>query len=174
MKDPIGYTLFLMLLTGTILGCFAARLLDFHSFVTLSSQFDHTAFAAVWRPIAKFLLVIFLLAFTAWGTMLIPAVFGIEGFCFGLAVSSAIFGTGIGSSGTVMITLLFRIIILFPYAFLLGGWAIKRSADFGAEPDSTAMFSLLVITAIVSVAVAFFECTFGSWLASIYLMKIGV
>ncbi len=167
-----GAMLLMLFLTGVVLGCVLAQRLGLRCYVTANEEksFD-AAFLRVLLWNAKFLLVAYLLAFSPGGILLLPPLFGAEG-----ALLGALFGAVLSAQGVVMLlclvaTLLFRLVLVVPYGFLLGLWAMRQSLEFGSKQDRST-FCILVLTGAVLLAASLLECTVAKDAA--YYLRFGV
>lgn len=167
-----GAMLLMLFLTGVALGCVLAQWLGLRCYIT--AEEDKSFDAALIRVLlwnAKFLLTSYLLAFSPGGTLLLPLLFGAEG-----ALLGALFGAVLSAQGAAMLPclvamLLFRLVLVVPYGFLLGLWAMRQSLGFGSEQDRSA-FGVLVLTGAVLLAASLLECTVAKDAA--YFLRFGV
>lgn len=171
----------LLFLTGILLGVLLVRHFALLGAVFSGVQdaedleaFINRDFAEVFLSTGKLLLLLYLLGFQRWGAAMVPPVFGVEGLYFGGTVYSVI--SFMGSRGAVMsiLLMLFRLVLILPYSFVLGGWAVEQSLRFSLPEDRSARFGVLVITLGVMLLASFLECTLGRWLGGMYYLTFGV
>ena len=117
---------------------------------------------------------VFLMGFTHWGAGLIPAWFGIEGFLLSGAVCASALGYGLRGLWAAGLVLSFRLLMLLPYSFLLGSWAVDRSPRFDSTPGRGNAFLIGVITVAAALVTALLECSLGRWLGCLYFLSFGV
>jgi hypothetical protein len=81
-----------------------------------------------------------------------------------------------GPSGALWLGVLlcFRLLLVLPYGFLLGSWAVERSLAFDASAPGIREGEILLLTLLVLAAAAVLECTVAHWLGGIYYLKFGV
>lgn len=177
--DRCSGQLLLLFLTGVLLGgvlvrCFSLDSSLFSGIVD-KSQLEHLLGVDFFTALvaqAKFLLLLYLLSFQSWGAMFVPPVFGIEGICYGVAVCSL--GLNMGAHGIVVafLLLMFRFLVILPYGFLLGCWAVERSLNF---PESYGKpLAILALTCGILLLSAFLESSLARWLGGMYYLKFGV
>lgn len=177
--DRCSGQLLLMFLTGVLLGGVLVRYFGLGSSVfsgivdksQLKSFFGVDFFTAVVAE-AKFLLLLYLLSFQSWGAMLVPPVFGIEGICYGMTVCSLMIALGGKGAVVAFLLMIFRLVLILPYGFLLGVWAVERSLSF---PENRGRpMAILVMTCAVMLLSAFLESSLARWLGGMYYLKFGV
>ncbi len=180
-KNRTALLLFLMFLTGTLLGAVFARHFSMFAVVFSGVQDGQSLQALLGRDMAdvfvscgKLLLLIFLLSFQRWGAFGIPAVFGIEGFCFGGTVAGLISFMGPRGAVLAVLLLLFRLLLVIPYSFLLGVWAIEQSLSFDLPGDGRKKAGVFFCTLALMLLASFLECTLGRWLGGMYYLTFGV
>lgn len=167
-----GAMLLMMFLTGVVLGCLLARLLGLQCF--LAPEADWALAPNLYRVLlwnAKFLMTAYLLAFSPGGICLLPPLFGVEGALLGALFGAAILSQGLPILPELASLLLFRLILVVPYGFLLGGWSMRQSLGFGSEQDRSA-FGVWLLTAGVLLAASLLECTAAKDAA--YYLRFGV
>lgn len=175
-KQRCTALLLLLFLTGLLLGCLFVRHFDLSASLlgtgAAENSGDAQRFWAVLLRNGKFLLVIYLLAFSRSGALLIPLIFALEGLMLGTAAGGVL--TGQGALGLVGLGLLFlfRLTLVIPFGFLLGCWAVERSLSFGTRPRESG--GILLTTLLVLLLSALLECTLARWLGGIYFLKFGV
>lgn len=169
----------LLFLTGNLLGGILVRHFDFSGSLfpgvvdraDLSGYFG-TGFLQVLLAEGKFLLVLYLLSFQRWGAMLIPPVFGVEGIFFGMTTCSLVLGLGPKGLVVSFLLMLFRLVLILPYGFLLGGWSVERSLQFPSHSSNA--LGVLAVTLGVMLLGAVFESSLARWLGGMYYLKFGV
>lgn len=169
----------LLFMTGILLGALLVRHFDIFAGVfsgvqnqTDLKRFLNRDFAQIFLSCGKFLLLIYLLGFQRWGAMLVPPVFGVEGLYFGGTVSCLIALMGLRGMVMAVLLMLFRFLLVLPYGFLLGGWAVEQSLGFSESVGNR--FAVLLITLLVMTLAAFLECSLGRWLGGMYYLTFGV
>ena len=165
-----------MFLTGLVLGCLLAGLLGIRLELLpmCGTQLPGAAqVLLLLRRNAKLLLLLFLLAFTRWGAMLIPVVLGMEGALLGMTFGG-VFALS-GKSGLLLLSLLQlpRLLLVVPYGFLLGSWAWRQSLEFGMETRRD-VGGVLLITVLAVLLAAALECTLSRFGCAAYSLKFGV
>ena len=170
-----GLLLFLFL-TGLVLGCslvqlmgLAIRLLPGRPVLGCDLSQVHLILLLH----AKFLLAIFLLAFCPRGVLLLPPLFGAEGMLLGMVLGAAGSGGGIVAVIGTLLLLLFRLLLVLPYGFLLGRWAMGQSLSFGQVHDRNAL-GVLLLTAVWILGASVLECSLGRWFLAVYYLRFGV
>lgn len=174
--------LLLMFLTGCVLGCGLCILAGIRGTLfpgVSGSAASFREFALRPDPVVlasciRLCVPVFLLGFTRWGAALIPAWFGIEGFLLSGAVCAFAMGNGLHGLCAAGILLSFRLLLLLPYSFLLGSWAVDRSLRFDWAPGLGNAFMIGVITVAAAVVTALLECSLGRWLSCMYFLSFGV
>ena len=171
----------LLFLTGILLGYLLVRYFGLSGGV-FSGVFDEGdlslyvrgAFPEVLLSMGKFLLLLYLLGFQRWGAMMVPPVFGIEGIFFGVSVCGLV--SALGARGVLLslLLMLFRLILVVPFGFLLGGWAVEHSLSFPQAAEKRNSFGVLAVTLAVLLLAAFLDCTLARWLGGMYYLKFGV
>jgi hypothetical protein len=172
--------LFLLFITGAALGCLlvwksglSGQLFDGltnqQGLEGLLSSYDR---ASVFLWNGKFLLLIFLLSYVRWGAAMLPPLFGVEGLLLGGVASSIIPSMGLTGGICLCILLGLRLLLVLPYSFLLGGWAVEESLSFGELAGNRT--AVLVLTLAVILVASFLECTLARWLGGMYYLKFGV
>lgn len=169
----------LLFLTGNLLGGILVRHFAFSgslfSGVADSSGlrgYFGTDFLQVLLAEGKFLLVLYLLSFQRWGAMFVPPVFGLEGIFFGMTTCSLVLSLGGRGLIVAFLLMLFRLLLVLPYGFVLGGWSVERSLRF-PERCGTAL-GVLGVTLVVMLLGAVFESSLARWLGGMYYLKFGV
>lgn len=167
--------LLMLFLTGLALGCglvqrlgLAIRLLP--GYAVLGCDLSQMRLVLLLH--AKFLLVIYLLAFCPRGALLLPPLFGAEGVLLGMVLGAAGAGGGVKAVIGVCLLLLFRLVLVLPYGFLLGRWAMGQSLSFGQFRDRDAL-GVLLLTAAWILGAAVLECSLGRWLLAVYYLRFG-
>lgn len=184
-KEHTGILNFLLFLTGALLGCLCVKFLGIqNTALTGVSAANQAAdgsgtlaasFPAVLLANGKLLVLLYLFAFLRCGAALIPPLFGAEGAFLGAAFASAILSAGVHGAVRMALLLIFRLLLILPYGFLLGEWAVSHSLSLSAGGTRReACFRILLLTLLVLLLASFLECTLGSWLGGIYLLKFGV
>lgn len=170
----------LLFLTGILLGALLVRHFDLFAEVFPGVQnhedlkrFLNRDFPQIFLSGGKFLLMIYLLGFQRWGAMMVPPVFGIEGLYFGGTMSGMISVMGLRGMILAILLMLFRLLLVLPYGFLLGGWAVNQSLGFSGDSPGNRI-AVLLITLLVMTLSAFLECTLGRWLGGMYYLTFGV
>ena len=150
---------------------FATAFFGIRSQTDISDMLSRSFLSAVLSH-GKFLLVMYLLSTHQWGGFIIPCLFFMEGFFLGGILSSV--SVFVGSGGYVMglLLVLFRVLLVIPYSFLLGHWAVERSLSFPEQSKNT--LGVLVFTLFVIGFSAFLACTLGRFFGGIYYLKFGV
>lgn len=180
-KDNSAILLLLMFLTGILMGTALVRHFDFLAAVFPGVQnqeelqgFINRDFLQIFLSCGKFLVLIYLLGFQKWGAVLVPPVFGLEGIYFGGTVSSLV--ALMGGRGVVMAILLqlFRLVLMLPFGFLLGGWSVRQSLQFSASDSGKNRIGVLVVTLCVMALTAFLDCSLSRWLGGMYFLRFGV
>lgn len=178
-KNNTTALLLLLFLTGILLGTLLVRYFAISAvvFSGIRNQEELKAvlnrdFVQILLSCGKFLLLLYLLSFQRWGAMLVPPVFGLEGIYFGGTVGSLI--SFMGSGGVLMGILLqlFRFLLVLPYGFILGNWAIAQSLNFSQRSGN--WIGVLAVTLSVMVFASFLECSLGRWLGGMYYLRFGV
>ena len=174
-KEYISLLNFLLFLTGALLGCLLVKLLGIQ-IAAFGLRSPSASFSAVLIANGKLLVLLFLCAFLRCGAALIPPLFGAEGAFFGAAFASAVLSAGSHGAVRMALLLIFRLLLVLPYGFLLGEWAVSHSLSLGesAAGRQGASFKILLLTLLVLLLASFLECTLGSWLGGIYFLKFGV
>lgn len=171
----------LLFLTGILLGCLLVRHFDIAGSV-FSGIADRGSlsfylggdFPEVLLSMGKFLLLLYLLSFQRWGAMMVPPVFGIEGVFFGVSVCSLVLVMGVKGAVLSVLLMLFRLLLVLPYGFLLGGWSVEQSLRFSKHRDPGAASGVLAVTLLIILLSAFLECSLSRWLGGMYYLKFGV
>lgn len=166
-----GAMLLAMFLTGVVLGCGLARLLGLQGFISTEGQAVRTMLLRVLLWNAKFLFIAYLLAFSPGGMLLIPPLFGLEGAVLGALFYMVLSAQGLSVLPYLVLRLLFRLILVVPYGFLLGGWSMRQSLGFGGRQNRSA-FGVGLATAVVLLAASLLECTLAQDAA--YYLRFGV
>ena len=164
---------FLMFVTGTVLGCFGSRFLGGTSLTELETILAGGSFLSSLLGCGRFLILLYLLAFIPGGAALVPPLFGAEGAFLGGAISAAALTMGVKGGVLLSVLMLFRLALVVPYGFLLGGWSVGQSLHF-PQRSTEQPVQILMLTICVIVAAAFLECTVAHWLGGIYYLKFGV
>jgi hypothetical protein len=152
-----------------ISGLLFGGVLDQQSLSQMLASYDRTS-VFLWN--AKFLLLIFLLSYVRWGAALLPPLFGVEGLLLGGAVCTIIPRTGFVGGICLCIVLSMRLLLVLPYSFLLGSWAVEESLAFGELAGNRT--AVLLLTLAVILVASFLECTLARWLGGMYFLKFGV
>ena len=180
VKSRCNAQMLLLFLTGIILGCVFVRYFDISGVVFSNilnqdglSGFLWADFLETVLSMSKFLLLLYLLSFQRWGAMMVPPVFGVEGICLGISVCSLVSASGRGGIFLAVLLLMFRLILILPFGFLLGGWSVEQSLRF-PNVDIPACIKILAVTLTVICIAAFLECSLARWLGGIYYLKFGV
>lgn len=172
--------LLLLFFSGAALGCLFVGYFDLSGRLFPGRGEDDLlqggrsfASALLWN--LKFLLVLFLLAFTRLGALLIPPMFALEGLTLGTAAGCVLAGQGWTGLAALALLLLFRLALVLPYGFVLGSWAIEQSLRFGDRGRKTRSSGpILLLTLALAALAAFLECTLARWLGGMYFLKFGV
>ncbi|MDD6024421.1 MAG: hypothetical protein PUC06_09345 [Oscillospiraceae bacterium] len=178
----INRTLLLMFLIGCVLGCGLCILTGIRGVLfpgVTDTQMSFWEFALRPDPVVlaaciRLCVPVFLLGLTRWGAALIPAWFGIEGLLLSGAVCAFTAGNGLCGLFAAGILLSFRLLILLPYSFLLGSWAVDRSLRFDWAPGLGNAVMIGIITVFAAVGTALLECSLGRWLSCLYFLSYGV
>ena len=166
---------FLLFLAGAILGCLLVRLWGLSAGFS-SSFFQNTMFSG-YTSVAlgsfRFLMLLFLLAFMSVGALLIPVLFGLEGAIIGGTIALSAGAMGFHGGIALILTMLPRLILIIPFGFLLGAWAVRQSLSFGQPRRSSSLgiFAALMVVVLVS---AFLQVTLGYHLGGTYYLSFGV
>lgn len=180
-RSQCSAQMFLLFLTGNVLGGLLVRHFAISGSVFSGivdkgslSLYYGADFPEVLLSVGKFLLLLYLLSFQRWGAMLVPPVFGIEGICFGISICGLISDMGPRGAVAAFLLMLFRLLVVLPYGFLLGGWSVERSLDFPHSGDKGSAMGVLAVTLAVMLLAAFLECSLARWLGGMYYLKFGV
>ena len=163
-------------LTGLVLGCLVAGRLGVKLELLLQCGQklpDRKQVLLILCRNAKFLLLLFLLAFTRWGALLIPVVLGVEGTLLGMLCSGVFSQCGKRELLALALLLLPRLLLVVPYGFLLGGWSWRQSLEFDAGGQRD-VGGVLLITILVVLLAALLECTLSRFGCAAYSLKFGV
>jgi hypothetical protein len=172
--------LVLLFATGAVLGSLLVwwselsvqlfdGIVDQQSLDQMLASYDRTS-VFLWN--AKFLFLIFLLSYVRWGAALLPPLFGVEGLLLGGVCSSIVSSMGLTGGICLCILLSLRLLVVLPYSFLLGGWAVEESLAFGELAGNRT--AVLLLTLAVILVAAFLECTLARWLGGMYYLRFGV
>ena len=172
-----GDVLLLMFLTGIVLGCAATQLLGLR--IRLPSENGSQQgllggdFMTVLLRNAKFLLCVFLLAFSPAGPLLLPPLFGMEGLLLGACAGAVFAAQGAAGLGALGCRMLFRLLLVVPYGFLLGDWALRHGLRF---PSGEGRYAggVLAVTAALLLGATVLECTLSHLLGAAYYLRFGV
>ena len=184
-KERTSVLNLLLFFTGALMGCFFVKIFGIQngalaglsdaSNAAEASSLPGTSFPAVLVANGKLLALLYLFAFLRCGAALIPPLFGAEGAFLGAAFASAILSAGFHGVVRLALLLIFRLLLVLPYGFLLGEWAVSHSLCLGDSGHRKgAGFQILLLTLLVLFLATFLECTLGSWLGGIYFLKFGV
>lgn len=163
---------FLLFATGIVLGCLFSLLFRTSASET-SLVLADGSFLESLLGCGRFLCLLLLLAFVPWGAGLVPPLFGAEGAFLGSAMAAAVLVSGATGALVLAVLLLFRLVLVIPYGFLLGSWAVSQSLRF-PERSRRQAAAVCCITVCVILAAAFLECTVAHWLGGYYFLKFGV
>ncbi len=178
-KKHCNLLLLLLFLTGVLLGCLLVWRFQLGGVLFGEGQaqtlfLDRQRFGSVFLWNAKFLLVIFLLSFSRLGALLIPPLFGVEGLLLGMLAGCITAEQGIVGAVCLGILLFFRLLLVLPYGFLLGAWAVEQSLRFDAGDSRGKTVGILLVTLVLLFLSAFLECTLARWLGGMYFVRFGV
>ena len=173
-----GSLILLLFLTGIFGGALFVRYFDLlgSHLSGVSSLADLEAFLQrsfyeIFLSQAKFLLLLYLLAFQRWGAGLILPVYCMEGVFLGGTVCGIVSLMGSGGFLMALLLLLFRLLLVIPYGFLLGEWSIRRSLSFPSAGERTNCIAILLLTLVLLVVSSYLESTLGQWLGSLYYLQ---
>ncbi len=172
-----GNVLLLMFLTGIVLGCAATQLLGLRIRLPAEAGAQYglldSGFLIVLLRNAKFLLCVFLLAFSPAGPLLLPPLFGMEGMLLGACAGAVFAAQGANGLGVLGCRLLFRLLLVVPYGFLLGDWALRHGLRF---PSGEGRYAggVLAVTAVLLLGATVLECTLSHLLGAAYYLRFGV
>lgn len=165
----------ILFLAGALMGCLLLRFWDLSA--ALSPSFFTESLVSGWKEVFlsnfRFLLLLFLLSYLPAGALLVPLVFGIEGAVLGMSIGLISAAMGTASIVALVLSIIFRLILVFPFSFLLGSWAIRQSLHFGRTNRGQGLkilFALITVAAVSSVL----ELTIGRQLGSLYYLSFGV
>ncbi len=166
---------FLLFLSGALFACIVVKLGGTGAF--LASGFSASSSDVFFQALlsfSRFLLLLYLLAYLRCGVLLIPLVFGLEGLLMGGTAAAVAAASGWQGTVLLAIMLMFRLILILPYSFLLGTWAIGQSLRYSELERDETRIPVLLVTLLVLLLAAALECTAARRFSSIYLLTFGV
>lgn len=162
-----------LFLAGALLGCLLLRFWELSAALSPSFFQDPPDFGSVFSGNLRFLMVLFLLSFLPAGALLVPLTFGIEGALLGMTVGLISASMGLHGAIGLIISIIFRLILVFPFSFLLGSWAVEQSLHFGHTKRGQPLKILFALFAVAALS-AVLELIIGRQLGSIYYLSFGV
>ena len=134
-KDDIDFVRIILrnltlFLAGALLGCLLLRFWDLSAALSPSFFQDPSDSGSVFSGNLRFLILLFLLSFLPAGALLVPLAFGIEGALLRMTVGLISASMGLHGIICLFISIIFRLILVFTFAFLLGSWAIEQPLHF--------------------------------------------
>lgn len=165
----------LLFLAGALMGCLLLRIWDLSA--ALSPSFFQESLESGWKDVFpgcfRFLLLLFLLSYLPAGALLVPMAFGIEGALLGMSIGLISASMGIHGAVALILSMIFRLILLLPFSFLLGSWAVRQSLRFGHSERGKG-FKILIALFVVAVVSTVLELIIGRQLGSFYYLSFGV
>lgn len=165
----------ILFLAGALMGCLLLRFWDLSG--ALSPSFFQESLDSGWRNVFfgsfRFLLLLFLLSYLPSGALLVPIVFGIEGALLGMTFGLISAAMGFYGAIALSLAMAFRLILIFPFSFFLGSWAIRQSLRFGHCVRGQGLKIFFVLLSVVAVSTVL-ELTVGRQLGSFYYLTFGV
>lgn len=164
----------ILFLSGALLGSILLRYWNLSA--ALSPSFFQESFSSGWRQTfwncLHLPLILFFLGYIPVGPVLIPLAFGLEGCLLGMTIGLVSTSMGIHGGIALILSLVFRLLLLFPFSFLLGSWAVRHGLRFGCSTPGNGP-KLLIMLIFVAAASAGFELLFGRQLGSLYYLTFG-
>ena len=169
---PLHFLCELLFLSGALLGLALARISGGYLLCWAELQIESFSvrFCTAFWDLGKLFLLLFLFSCFRAGAILTPTLFAAEGFRYGFLFSVSL-NDGISCMISSLLFLSVRLLIVFPCAFLVGSWSIRRCAEAEKDLRRIPVFVFSLFAAALS---ALLESTLAFRLGSIYLTYIGV
>lgn len=165
----------ILFLAGALTGCLLLRFWRLSG--ALSPSFFQESLVSGWKDVFlqsfRFLVLLFLLSYLPAGPLLVPISFGMEGALLGMSIGLISASMGFHGALALVLAILFRLILVFPFSFLLGSWAIRQGLRFGQssrEHGIKILFALFTVAAVSTVL----ELSISRQLGSFYYLTFGV
>lgn len=165
----------IVFIAGALIGCYLLHIWDLSGslFPSFFQEMQDSDWQTVMNANARFLLILFFLSYLPFSALVVPIVFGFEGALLGGTLGLISGSMGLHGMVALILGILFRLILVFPFSFLLGSWAIRQSLRFGTVERGSGIkiFISIVFVAVISAAL---ELTVGRQLGSLYYLSFGV
>lgn len=164
----------ILFLAGALIGCLLLRFWELSA--ALSPSFFQESLESGWKDVfpgcSRFLLLLFLLSYLPAGALLVPMAFGIEGALLGMSIGLISASMGIHGALALILAMIFRLVLVFPFSFLLGSWSIRQSLRFGRVNRGQGIKILIALFAVAAISTVL-ELTVGRQLGSLYYLSFG-
>lgn len=165
----------ILFISGTMVGCILLRFWGLSC--ALSPSFYQETLRTGWPDVflstVQFLLLLYLAAYLPLGALFVPLIFGVQGAFLGITMGLISGSMGIHGTVSLILAFLFRLILVFPFGFILGSWSIRRSLQFGNVNREQGLIILLLLLT-VSVGSSFLELSIARHFSSLYYLTFGV
>ena len=165
----------ILFLSGALAGCILLRFwgLSFALSPSFYQESLRSGWSDVFLSVVQFLLLLYLAAYLPHGALFVPLFFGVQGAFLGITVGLVSGSMGIHGTISLILAFFFRLILVFPFGFILGTWAIRRSLRFGTVNKGQGLI-ILILLLTVSVGSAFLELSIARHFSSMYYLSFGV